>query len=140
MGIEKRDQPRIPITAEALLAVLVPDETFSPNYVRGVATDISLSGVRVKSYQLTREDYHRLIRGVNFAKLNLTLPYVEEPVELRARIVWVEFHDRKAGDPPHCVLGLKFERLGQAATVRLQYVLNRLGADSYETVRMIDPT
>ena len=42
---ERRKQKRLPISADAFLTILIPDQTFSPNTVRSVATDISRSGM-----------------------------------------------------------------------------------------------
>ncbi len=112
------------------LTILIPEETFSPNIVRCVATDVSLSGVRLKTYQLNKNDYLSLIKTVHFAKVVIELPYSQEPLNARASIVWVEYHEPKGGEGPYCILGLKFERLSKGGEQLLENAIARLAQDS----------
>lgn len=130
-GKERRQAKRLPISAEGMLTIMVPEETFTPQQLRCVATDISLSGMRVKSYQITKTDYLQLLKGVRNAKASLDLPYLNSPLQLRATIVWVEYHDGSTGrDKAHAVLGLSFSRMPDDVLPRLEYVIDRLNAES----------
>lgn len=130
---DRRLHRRLPISAEAMVTILIPEETFSPNAVRGVAQDISVSGLKVKIYQFSQADYKDLIKGVRFAKIDLTLPYVDEPLVLRAQVVWVDYHDATRSDRAHCLLGMKFHNVDPAVAAKLEYVIDRLSADTVKT-------
>lgn len=134
MFSDRRQAKRLPISATALLAIIIPDQTFTPNNVRSLATDISLTGMKVRSHQMTKEDYLRLIRGVNFAKVQVELPYLEEPLELKGKVVWVEYRDRTETEPASCVMGISFDRLPPQVHARLEYVIDRLSAESYDAL------
>ncbi len=108
--IEKRNFPRFAFTAEAMLAIMMPQETFTPLAIRSVVSDISLTGLQLKTYQLGKNDYLELIKRVHFAKVAFDFPDMEESVQVHASIVWVDYHDRSNEDQAHCLLGLKFER------------------------------
>ncbi len=128
---ERRQAKRLPISAEGMLTILVPEETFTPQQARCVATDISMSGMRLKSYQLTKNDYLQMLKGLRHAKVALLdLPYLDSPLEIRAMVVWVEYHDGRGKDQPHCVLGLSFTRMEEIVLQRLEYVIDRLRAES----------
>ena len=134
MSIDRRVAKRLSISATALMAIVIPDQTFTPNNLRAVATDISLTGLKVKSHQMTKDDYLKLIRGVNFAKVQVDLPYLEDPLELKGKVVWVEYHDRTESEAPCCLMGIAFDKLLPQIHARLEYVIDRLSADSFEAV------
>lgn len=127
---EQRKIIRISISAHAELIFLLPEETFSARIVRCVATDISTTGVRLKTYQLGIDDYHLIIKGMRNAKISLDLPYLDSPFLIKASIVWVEFHEARAGEGAHCILGLKFERITPDHIARLEKVCRRLSSES----------
>ncbi len=92
------------------MAIMMPHETFTPLSIRSVVSDISLTGLRVKTYQLGKKDYLELIKNVHFAKIGFDLPGVEESIQGHASIVWVDYHDKSGEDQAHCLLGMKYER------------------------------
>ncbi len=128
---DRRKAKRLPISAEGMLTILVPEETFTPQVVRCVATDISMSGMRLKSYQLGKNDYLQMLKGLRHAKVALDLPYLDAPLQVRAMIVWVEYHDGTGKDrQEHCLLGLSFTHRDDSVLQRLEYVIDRLTAES----------
>lgn len=133
-NFDRRQAKRLPISATALMAVIIPDQTFTPNNLRAVATDISLTGLKVRSHQMSKDDYLRLIRGINFAKVQVDLPYLEEPLELKGKVVWVEYRDRTETESACCLMGIAFDKLPPATHARLEYVIDRLSAESFEAV------
>lgn len=108
-GPEKRKHRRLKISAEAHMTLLIPNQTFSPFTIRGIGTDISLSGICIKSYQLSKPDYLSLIRGMSHVKVSLFLPIFDEPIQLRGQVVWADFHDSKGvNDKAFCQLGISY--------------------------------
>lgn len=129
---ERRKFPRFSFTAEAMMAVMIPQETFTPLGIRAVVSDISSTGLRVKTYQLGKTDYLELLKGVHYAKIAFDLPDVEESIEAKTSIVWVEYHDRTATDQAHCILGMRFERFVGRGADLLHKGLESLHASSME--------
>lgn len=122
---ERRRFPRFAFTADAMMAIMIPEQTFTPLGIRAVVSDISGSGMRVKSYQLGKKDYLELLKSVHYAKIAFDLPGVEESIEAKTSIVWVEYHDRTATDQAHCILGMTFERfVGKGAELLAKGLAN----------------
>ena len=125
---ERRRFQRLPISGEVLMSVLMPHNTFSTFSIRGIATDISIGGMRIKTYQLQRQQYLDMIRGMSHAKLELRLPFLDEPLYFRGILAWSEYHDPTNREPAHCYLGLAFHEFTEEAQREFGEVL-RLIAD-----------
>lgn len=115
---ERRQNARIPVETEATLLVMFPEETFAPHPMRGITKDLSLSGMRVITYQTTDVFYRQVIKGVRYAKVTLTLPGTSQEITLQGRIVWVEFDTKR--EPPACTYGISFASVGPKETEALQ--------------------
>jgi hypothetical protein len=124
--VERRRSNRFRLQADVMLTLLIPNETFSPFSLRGVALDVSIGGIRVKTYQLNKKDYLATLHGMSHAKLVLNLPHVEDPIHLAGRVVWTEFHEAKGEEKSHCLLGVSFYKFSDDALDDFQEVLNSL--------------
>jgi len=131
-GAERRRFPRFAFTADAMMAIMIPEQTFTPLGIRSTVSDISRTGLRVKTYQLGKKDYLELLRSVHYAKIAFDLPGVEESIEAKTSIVWVEYHDRTASDQAHCILGMTFERFVGKSAELLEQGLRNLQATAIE--------
>jgi len=131
---DRRQSRRLPLSADVMLSLLVPEQTISATPVRGVAMDISETGMRLKSYQVSPEQAELVADGSHWAKVTIELPYLARPLELKSRIVRSQYLRRTPEDSAHCVLGLRFERLLDSETAQIHYVIDRLSGESYEAV------
>lgn len=129
---ERRKHKRLPINCEVLITILIPEKTFSPHTVRGIGMDISESGLKAVTYQLKKKEYLDLLKEVRYAKLDIILPYFDEPIQLTARIVWLDYREKSSTkDKPYCSLGFYFHKVPERAKQRLDYALTRLETESY---------
>ena len=101
-----------------------------PQYFRGIAMDISAGGLRVKSYQLGPEQCEQIRSRPYHCDVHLDLPYLKEPLKLRAAVAWVGYQDATRSDSAHAMLGLRLEDVRPEAMSSLQYVIHRLSGES----------
>jgi c-di-GMP-binding flagellar brake protein YcgR len=132
--IERRRHTRIHVETEVTLLVMFPEETFTPHPMRGITQDLSLSGMRVITYQTSDAFYRLVIKSVRFAKTTLQLPGTGEEVTLHGRIVWVEFDTKQ--NPPACSYGISFSHASRAEAEALERSLDCV---SRQTVAPLQP-
>jgi len=127
---DRRSFVRIPVSADAIVTLLVPDATATKFTVRGTASDISYSGIKIISYQIPKYRFLQLIKGLAHAELQLMFPSIEEPVLLKATVVWADFHDEKDGKTAYCSLGLAFHKFTEQAREQFFGILERVAGES----------
>lgn len=115
LGKERRHYPRLKIEAPTTFTILIPTETFSPYNFKATTTDISLGGLCMRTGQIDKSNYLTLIREVRYVKLDLTLPNLEDPLHLRGRVAWWDFHDARGTKPSFCMLGIAFHTFTEEA-------------------------
>lgn len=134
----RRRHVRIPVEVEVTLQVVFPEETFSPRPMRGVTRDLSMSGMRVITYQASEEFYRRIIQAIRYVKVSLVLPGLRDEMDLHGKIVWVDYDNRQIR--PCCTFGISFERLRdkeiQALERSLDYISRHM-VDRIEPVAII---
>lgn len=104
---ERRTEVRYRIPVPVTLFLLFPEETFSVREHKAIAADISLSGCRLRVDNLDKHDYLKLLRQIRFAKVIFDFA-TSGLVEVRGRLVWLDYHDAKGSDIAHCHLGIHF--------------------------------
>ncbi len=115
---ERRSHVRYDIYTNVTVQFIIPDQTFTPMKFNAVAEDISLLGMRVKSQDVSKEQYTELLRSMPYARVFLKLPHVEETIRLHGQIVWAKFNrpDEDEGEQePHVVIGLRFSQFTDEA-------------------------
>ncbi len=122
--------------AEVLLELLLPSETFDRKPIRGVATEITLLGFRMKSFQMDEVQSDILEEGGFDAKASLFLPYLEDPFTARVRVNYCEFRLGLKGNPDYTILSLSFAELDKDQRDQLRSVMRRVTSDSIETVNI----
>ncbi len=106
---DRRTEPRYRFPIPVRVYLLFPEETFSVRETSGVSSDISSSGCRLRVDELDKQIYVMLLRAVRHTKL--VFDFGEQGhVEVRGRIVWLDYHDSRRGEKAHCFLGVHFER------------------------------
>jgi len=131
---DRRHQGRLALNAEALIRLILPEETLSPRSFRGVATDISPEGMKVRTYQVERDQFLHLRRHTTLlCDVTIELPYLHDPLQMRGVVAWMHYEEgnRKEGD--HVVIGVRLDLSATDGTRRLHYVLNRVEGDAYMT-------
>jgi len=131
---ERRKSRRLSITADVIVSMMIPEETFTPNSVRGYGLEISQLGMSVKTYQLSQEEYTALMKGVRYARILLFLPYYEDPLDFKAALMWSDYHAYPGNDKPHCLLGFRFNNMAPGDVAKLEDAYNRLSRDSVSDV------
>jgi hypothetical protein len=110
---ERRVEVRYRIPLPVALFLLFPEETFSVREHKAIAADISLSGCRLRVDNLDKHDYLKLLRQIRFAKVVFDFANLGM-IEVRGRLVWLDYHDAKGSDIAHCHLGIHFSDPSQA--------------------------
>lgn len=114
---DRRGHVRYVIPVRVNIRILIPEDTFSTLEYTGVAADISEGGCRIRINQFPKEQYQRVMPQVRYMKLGLELQPGRAPVEVRARTVWLEFHDgSRNGELPHCLIGVAFTQVSPEFT------------------------
>jgi hypothetical protein len=126
--VNRRAHTRIRFSAEASFHILLPTETFSPYHYRGTVTDISLGGLCVRTTQIDRATYTNLLREVRHVKISIRLPITPEPIYLRGKVVWWDFHDGRGLSPAYCNLGVSFHAFTPEAQAEFGALLDNLQA------------
>lgn len=130
---ERRTHRRLPLHCEALISVLLSGKDATNFSLRSIAMDISPSGLRARTYQLGRDDSHKLKNELQYARIILDLPYLKEPLQVSGKLVWVEYHDRSPREKPYCMMGFTFTRLEEDVSRKLDYVLIRMESESFSS-------
>lgn len=131
---DRRRHERLSINVEAFVTVHTKGSGGAVMSVRGLATDISASGLQVRTRHLTRTQCDRLLNEDFRAEISVELPYLSKPVDFSGEIMWVD-ELTKPGDTGLTVaMGVLFERLSPDAKAKLDYVIGRLRGDSYDAV------
>lgn len=123
---DRRRHPRVRIQADVQFTILIPTETFSPYSYKGVTSDISMGGLCLRTGQIDRGNYLTLIREIRYVKIRLYLPNLEEPLHLRGRVAWWDFHDARGTDPSYCILGISFHTFTEEAGEEFRSILSEL--------------
>jgi len=130
---DRRGQKRLPLSAEAMLCLVLPEEAVTQKAFRGVATDISGEGLRIKTFQVERDQFLLIRRYINITcEVLVDLPYLTEPLQLHGVIVWLHYGSSNSQEAEHCSMGIRLENNTAEASRRLQHVLCRLRGDSYD--------
>ena len=106
---DRRSEPRYRFPLSVRVYLLFPEETFSIREVAGLSTDISTSGCRLRVDELDKQIYVMLLRAVRHTKLVFNFDDHGQ-IEVRGRIVWLDYHDVRRGEKSHCFLGVHFEK------------------------------
>lgn len=116
---QARRHPRYACQLASQLRVLCPEMTFTPMEIQAQLLDISLTGARLITRQLTKDYYLLLIREVRQAKIEVDLDQ-KNCLKLRARIVWMDYSLRE------CFLGVQFLPLDPDNSRLLEMILTKL--------------
>jgi hypothetical protein len=135
-GAERRAQPRFSVSVDVMLTIMLPEETFTPNQYRGVTSDISGGGCKLKTFQITKGEYLNLLRGIRFAKIEFH--FDEKTVSLaRGAIVWLDFHDASGPrDSSYCLLGVAFSHKDKTFDDNLEKLRRSFGGSSAAVPRL----
>lgn len=134
-GQENRSFVRIPLSAETIVTLLIPDETATRLTVRGLASDISYSGIKIISYQIPKYRFLQLIKGRAHAEIKLILPSLDVPVYLKATVVWADYHEAKEGKQGFCALGMAFHKFSEEARKQFNDVLEHIAEQAVHVQR-----
>ncbi len=130
----RRQNRRISLSAHAILTLLVPELTNTPKGIRCVAKDLSMGGVKIKTYQIGEDVAGVLAEGIHWAKIQMELPYIDHMVELTSRVVWSQFMNEYKKKEVYTLLGLAFDKVPAKTKAEIEYVVSRLSGDSVDAV------
>ena len=120
---DRRRHTRYPFTAEVKMAVLVPDQTFTPMDIGGHVIDLSTGGLRIKSRDISKQLYLDLLKDLHYAKIEVDFPGFSDPFQAKTSIVWLDFHDPTTSERAYCLVGLRFELFYGRSEALLQRVI-----------------
>jgi len=100
-GVSTRSAFRRPCSFPGMLRVLLPEQSFEPQVFAVRVMEISSTGARVETLQLT-EELHRIISlEVRYIRLEILIP-TRDRLILSGKLAWMEF------SPETSVIGLSF--------------------------------
>jgi len=103
-SIEAGVSPRLKVE----MAIVFPEETFTPKHLRGVLEFISLTGIRILTYDIHQDLYKQILQTNRYAKVHIHLKEMGKEFVLHCRISWLNFNAHQ--QPPECVVGLALEK------------------------------
>lgn len=131
---DRRRHERISINVEALVTIYTKGTGGAVLSVRGLATDISASGMQVRSRHLSRAQCDRLMNEDFRAEISVELPYLSKPVDFSGEIMWADELTKPGDTGLTLAMGILFERLTPDTKAKLDFVIGRLRGDSYDAV------
>lgn len=100
---------RVPTELGVRLRILIPEETFTPASVNGVAKDLSLTGLRFSTEEISEDFFRRLLSGSRYIRCELSLDALKKTHDLPGRMAWVHFDNKVK--PACCVMGIEFKEM-----------------------------
>jgi hypothetical protein len=96
--------PRLKVEIE----IVFPEETFTPKRLRGILEYLSLTGIRVITYDIHQDLYKQILQTNRYAKVRIHLKEMGKEFIFHCRISWLNFDAKQ--QPPSCVVGLALEK------------------------------
>jgi len=109
MEPDRRKSERIRVQIRARIRILIPEESFSPFSHEGVIQDISLTGLKLKTWDVDEASYEILQSAEKHVRITFNPPNSRIAHILFGEIVWIDFNN--TGRNPHTVYSIKFENL-----------------------------
>lgn len=123
----------IAITADAMVTILFPEDTFVPRSLRGIASSITEARMDWLTYQLSSNQVRQIQGELHYAKVALELPVVPGAIRLKAVVVSVQYQLRTTTDPARTTLGLQFvPDGGREGLEQLHHALEKIRASAYK--------
>lgn len=117
---------RVPVNFSVRLRVL-NDNSGTISLISGACHDLSLTGLRFSTPELSEKQYRELLIGAQMVRCEITIPGQEEPLRLLARMAWTHFDNRSS--PQTCFLGLEFKNPDQQSQRILARQIEELQGD-----------
>jgi hypothetical protein len=127
---DTRRHRRLPISSEAFLTLLRRTDRASVKTVRAVARDISITGVRVSTQQVTQIEFDALLPALPFAELDMELPFSERRILVKAEVRWMRPLANAYGFAVE--MGLCWSEDDQDLASRITYAMDLISASSSE--------
>jgi pSer/pThr/pTyr-binding forkhead associated (FHA) protein len=99
--------PRLKVEIE----IVFPEETFTPTRLRGILEYLSLTGIRVLTYDIHQDLYKQILQTNRYARVRILPKEKGKEFILHCRISWLNFEPQK--QPPGCIMGLTLEKPSQ---------------------------
>lgn len=120
---DRRKFPRFPFLTEITLTVVPGDATTKEIVLHGTTLDVSLSGMRVKTHQVSETDYRKVLQYLGNLKLSLFVPQLNRNMAFRGRGAWAEYYPASPPWVPHCLLGISFEQFTKEEETQFQALI-----------------
>ena len=105
--VDQEEPPRV----NAFLELVFPEETFTPRKMSCTLDFIAPQGMRVKTEEVNKEMYEKVLKGTRFAKISIPIRSNKRELNLHSRISWL--HLDVDEEPPVCTLGVMLEKLSE---------------------------
>lgn len=115
---------RIETHLRGRLRVLFPEETFTPKVLEGMVKDLSLSGLRFATTEVSQELFGMLLQGKRHLRCDLTFLEPAREVCVSGRFAWGHYDNRT--EPGICLLGVEFTNVPDETRDFLEQTLGDL--------------
>ena len=107
MIVERRAEKRLECHISAKVRVIIPEETFTPFQHEAFILDISLRGMKLRTWEIDKAAYHKLLISSRMVRIAFLPPGGEKPYTLFGIIHWFDFNNRE--ETPITTYGIHFE-------------------------------
>lgn len=120
--------PSADISAEIVLTIINPYETFTPRHVEAELVSISAERVRLTSSEVGKEECETLLEFKHVSKITLRASFLVQPLILKGDIFWARYIPGKPTEPGHAELGFMIRKPEEINHMALKLVANKLNA------------
>ena len=107
----QREFERVPIRVRVTLYLLRPNDSFTPLMIKGVATDFSDSGMRVKTPLLGEKECAELAKQTCIAKIEASETGTQDAPKLRGELFWAQYHPESPEERAYSELGFRLTNI-----------------------------
>ncbi len=108
------------------MSIVLPEQSFTPFEVRGIATEISKAGVRLKTPLISPAKTKEINEYTCCAKIHLEFPDSDRSMWIKAQLFWARYYEETHEERAYCELGFSFINLSKAERDFLEELLTWL--------------
>ena len=107
LGQERRMHQRYGVEPDVELMIMLPEQTFRPQGLKGKLVDASLGGMLVRLDQVMDSLYKSLLMETRHIRAVFTNPYTGDATIISGRIVWINYQSKDtSGEGGGCEFGI----------------------------------
>ncbi len=115
---------RLRVSFQAKLKLLIPEDTFTPKMINGVVKDVSLSGMKFHSTEISEDYWKILMRSRHLLRSEIKVDEDLLKVRFQMRMAWLHYDNQAL--PPQAVFGLATQYRTEEEKDEFKEVLSEL--------------